>query len=506
MGRKCDAGIIKNLTLRGQTYYYRMDFKNSDGRRRAFRRSLHTSDFCNAVAMINKIKKQEKSMASIDILSAIFKETSKLDNEIAQGGNCFDLLVKRDCLAKMANNMLAPLQKAQLGDSFPLYGDADRPIPTNPVAYFTNPGQMTQHAASADTVPDYTIAKMIEAFCCKTKQTSDKHIKVVGQRLYELVQMADLSPEDDFAKLLTHDTVAKIVNGVMAKQVNNDTKNTTFGRFKRLADFAVDLCGDKYSKRALTQIPKLPDPPKADTQGYVPFTITELKAMFSRDCTFFDYNPDMFWGCCIGLFTGSRITAAFTLMVHNIKTIDGIPCFEIIKDHPWKELKTDDTERTIPVPPQMQELGFLEHVDERKKQLTAEDEDFLLPVIKTAKGTKNGKIGDDINDWLAAVGIKQRDEKGHCGRTGKSFHSFRDTASIQMQKARLPKTQINAIIGWKGEGTMETNYSKYQLSDLLDAMKKYNYDEIMPELKYWADRLRGKFGRVPKTARKVKKA
>ena len=61
-----------------------------------------------------------------------------------------------------------------------------------------------------------------------------------------------------------------------------------------------------------------------------------------------------------------------------------------------------------------------------------------------------------------------------------------------MQLSGVKKPLINAIIGWAGDGMMEQKYSKYTVAEQLDAMNLYNYDEIMPELLYWANRLRGK--------------
>ena len=515
MGRKCDAGVIKNLTLRGQTYYYRMDFKTGDGRRRAFRRSLHTSDFCSAVALVKRIRNKGLDMdAKLKLATEILSKIPATNPDMTLAEVIQIEKQQREAREAAARILGGPStqlvftpEQAHRAIYGPPVSDAPTVAPAN--SAMTSPIPSVTQVVSVpptavNTVPDYTIAEMIDIFCLKTQKNSKKHIKVVGQRLYEMVRMANVSPEDDFGKLLAHDVIKKIVASVLAKRVNNDTKKTTLGRFKRLANFAIDLCGDKYEKRALMQIPDLPKTPKAKKIQYQPFSIQELRAIFSIECDFFDHNPDIFWGCCLGLFTGSRITAAFTLMAHNIKMIEDIPCIEIIKDHPFKELKTEDSERVVPFHPQLLELGFWEHVEERKKQFGAEEEDFLFPVIKTKNGTKNDHIMRIFNRLLESAKIKTFDKLGRCGRTGKSFHSFRDTMSVTMLESKIPETQINKVGGWKGEGTVAEYYSKHALTSIQAVMQQYNYDEIMPQLRYWAERLRGKFGCEQKRLRPKK--
>lgn len=37
---------------------------------------------------------------------------------------------------------------------------------------------------------------------------------------------------------------------------------------------------------------------------------------------------------------------------------------------------------------------------------------------------------------------------------------------------------------------MEEHYAKLKLKDMLKTMNEYNYDELMPDFRYWATRIR----------------
>lgn len=84
----------------------------------------------------------------------------------------------------------------------------------------------------------------------------------------------------------------------------------------------------------------------------------------------------------IGLFHGSRVREYLQLMTNDIVVVGGADCFkfqvemvqsasdkEKQQDLPRRSLKKPTVSRTIPIHPQLIELGFLDYVEERRAEL-----------------------------------------------------------------------------------------------------------------------------------------
>ena len=70
----------------------------------------------------------------------------------------------------------------------------------------------------------------------------------------------------------------------------------------------------------------------------------------------------------IALFTGARKNAAFTLQYKDIILKDGIWCINFIEDSPGiKQLKTEESERIVPIHSALLKMGFLEYINKKYK-------------------------------------------------------------------------------------------------------------------------------------------
>jgi integrase len=188
----------------------------------------------------------------------------------------------------------------------------------------------------------------------------------------------------------------------------------------------------------------------------------------------------MFFTCLIGLFTGTRINAAATLQYNNIINKDGIDCIEIIENHPIKNLKTEDSERVVPIHSQLLEVGFVDYIKRKQKKLKATDTDFIFPRCITSGNVYYEKYPRIFFNFLKDIGIK-----ADKGRDGYDFHSFRKNISTAMQDAKIVNSYINDVVGWKGNGTMEQHYSNHTLPQIKTELEKFGYDFLAPHFAKW---------------------
>ncbi len=488
MRRKCDAALTKNLILRGRMYYYRTDYKTSDGKRHAFRRSLHTSDFCTAVAFIKRIKYGAFQMN--DALTTAEKFLNKIQ-KIDKNMTPEEMLY----IEQMNQKMREAAARACGGPSDKWAFATEQ---TQQAMYGLDFGATQQSVAtpisqSVSTVvtpvkKSISIEAMIARFRKGKDTKCEKYCRVRAQRLNELVKAAGLTPHDDFRTFVEYEHAQKVFDYINARpDTGARTRRKLFGYFEQLIKYAILVDRDLYDTHILAEFPIMPKLKKCDKGEHVPFTDEELNLIFREDVDTFDKKPYLFWVCVIAMFSGSRQNAAYTLQYKDIREIDGVWCMDFVDDSPIKQLKTTASERPVPIHLQQRELGFLEMVFEQKKRLGASDKDFIFPTCKTKNGHYNGHITRDFCEHLVKVGIKKKDARGHCIKDGKDMHSLRNNASIKMQSAINP-AMVNRIIGWDGKDARESSYSKFGVAAIAAEMEKFNYDEIMPKMRYWAKR------------------
>lgn len=88
----------------------------------------------------------------------------------------------------------------------------------------------------------------------------------------------------------------------------------------------------------------------AKTEHYEPFSNDDLKAIFSSAYPVDMGKPDNYCLPVVALFSGARHEEIASLKAANVKTVEGVSCFQI------EGGKTADARRLVPVHPQLQAL------------------------------------------------------------------------------------------------------------------------------------------------------
>lgn len=145
--------------------------------------------------------------------------------------------------------------------------------------------------------------------------------------------------------------------------------------------------------------------------------------------------------------TGMRLGEAVGLLKSDFKIIDGIPVVEI-KPHPWRRLKTKNSERTVPL------VGWSLWAKERILQ-SGNTSNFAFPCYNKDKLSNSGSASAALGKWLET-------QLPGCG----TIHGFRHSMRDRLRAVEAPFDIVNAIGGWETAGVGQSYGQGYALSVL----------------------------------------
>ncbi len=139
-----------------------------------------------------------------------------------------------------------------------------------------------------------------------------------------------------------------------------------------------------------------------------------------------------YWVPLLCLFHGLRNGEAAGLRVEDIGTDDGIPVLHL-REYGERKLKTAGSRATLPIHPQLLQLGFLDYVAARRGA-----EEFLL----FPEGTVNqrGQVGAKLGERFSAF-VKSLNLIG----TKLGMHSFRHSFEDGLRRAELAERTSSAL-------------------------------------------------------------
>lgn len=210
-------------------------------------------------------------------------------------------------------------------------------------------------------------------------------------------------------------------------------------------------------------------PQKGQVTDRQPFEIDELKRIFLSE-EFLGRSKNKrsnaaFWVTLLAAFSGIRLNEACQLYVGDVRQDpSGIWYISINEDAEDKSLKTDASERDVPIHSKLIELGFLNYVQEMKKQ----NHERLFPELKYRKSDGYGR---HVSGWFT----KYRKRVGITGKD-KVFHSFRHTVSNIFKQNEIPEVIAAAVIGHDHDTMTYGNYGdKYSASKLQKIVELIDY-------------------------------
>ncbi|WP_139233996.1 site-specific integrase [Halomonas saccharevitans] len=177
-------------------------------------------------------------------------------------------------------------------------------------------------------------------------------------------------------------------------------------------------------------------------------------------------KPFKYWLPYLGLYTGARLNELCQLYTKDIKVIDEIPCIHIQQTMSDQHLKTENTERLIPIHSRLINLGFLGYVE------SLEAGSRLFPELTQHK--KHGYSAQP-SKWFARL----RQSIGLIGEERKDFYSFRHTVADHLKQKQYSENLIGALLGHTTGGISNNRYGKdFKPKVLFDVVEAIDSDRL----------------------------
>jgi integrase len=153
--------------------------------------------------------------------------------------------------------------------------------------------------------------------------------------------------------------------------------------------------------------------------------------------------------------------------VKNVNDVEGMPCFTFEEDKIiGKRLKTSTAIRTVPVHPQLIELGWLDYVEEVGRG-NNENAWLFAPISPQAVGALKAWT-KWFGRYLRSIGITDR---------RKVFHSFRHSFKDALRAADVSEDLNDALLGQKNSSVGRT-YGAKQKSGAKDIVRRFGMERL----------------------------
>ena len=202
---------------------------------------------------------------------------------------------------------------------------------------------------------------------------------------------------------------------------------------------------------------------------YRSFTSKELEAIFSPE-HFKQQRVSDFFVPIIGFTTGMRLNEICQLTTEDISINDEAGCYVVtIKEDGDKRAKNTSSERMMPLPPILKQLGFFDYVKRLKEVHKSKDVRLFPDLTKDCWGYYSRGMTRRFAAYLKKLGIKSKQ---------KVFHSFRH--GYRERIVELPSEIKNALGGWSPDTVGESYANNISIKQLYEHVKKIKFEELNP--------------------------
>lgn len=194
-------------------------------------------------------------------------------------------------------------------------------------------------------------------------------------------------------------------------------------------------------------------------------------------------KDDNYWIPILAYYTGARLSELVQLHFSDLRLDTDYPHISINEDGveepddpDYKHVTSLSGARTIPLHPDLAELGFIEFVREQKKLARSRKRVFFR-IKYGADGSPSTAYSKKFGRFLDAVGLDDRQLV---------FHSFRHTVIDAFQNSGTPLQTVNQIMGHSNPGENQTYGDGADLTVLWEAMANVklpiSLTEVIPKI------------------------
>ena len=273
---------------------------------------------------------------------------------------------------------------------------------------------------------------------------------------YRGVKLADLLtldiPESDRMSVDTQNKYLRRIGGLCGWAVRHEHLSTN------------PASGLQYKKT------KRPD---EERSGYSPENLLDMQTALVQLPT--NCHAWKYWTPLLAVHSGMRQNEIAQLHLDDIVDKDGVPCFDVNGRGDDKRLKSKAARRLVPMHPHLVDLGFLDYVEELRRQ----GEKRVWPDLQKTRDGYGKPISRWFSrwrkKWLTPADLKQK----------KDFHSFRHTFDDRLKQAGVLDVRLPQLMGH----SLETDQTFGRYGDLLRPPQLFEAVKLL-DLGFDLDKLR----------------
>ncbi len=270
----------------------------------------------------------------------------------------------------------------------------------------------------------------------KNPETQDK--REYGPILRDFVSVVGNKPVHQ----LTHEDAVKYFEHTVSRtDIALGTKKRNLTRIKTLLLFGKE----QHQVPDITGPLRITAEYKKTHNSYVKFSKEDLTALF-HSAAYQTNNfkkASQYWLPIIGLYSGARIDEPASLLVSEIREIDGVWCYFMSSEEANQGGKNSYAPRWVPIHPKVLDAGFLEFWETVK----FEGHTRLFPEMGHAERDGCGKRATvDFTEYRRSVGVGTLS-----GRSTKAYHSFRSTLISELRERGVDGDMRRSLVGHASE-------------------------------------------------------
>ncbi len=183
--------------------------------------------------------------------------------------------------------------------------------------------------------------------------------------------------------------------------------------------------------------------------GFKAYDRAQIQALFAPEALA-KMSESARWASLIGLYTGARASEVGQLLIKDVLEEDSIPCIRVSDEGEHQKVKTEVSLRTVPLHPELLNMGLLEWVDGKR----AAGETRLFPAAKATAVNGQG-------NWITKVFSRHLAEVGKDWVPAKrGFHSLRKTFIQELHGAGVVSELRAQIVGHELDDEHHATYSR----------------------------------------------